>query len=225
MSKNDSKKMGAQGANASQDVVMNGVMNANYRFDLPLTDEQKGRVIEILNDPTYVFVEGEASFMIKRHDEHKETRTDKGGLQIELSFDEKVEKETQMRKIMLEFAKAGIIDAVTVALGFCWNEKTKFNEVRGFVREYRKDEYEYFREHDAECQLVSDSIARIKYSQNYLKPRVSEKRVPIKIEGVKYTIAEKIFIELKKQYGDDREALKKALLAEAKVANETVEEF
>lgn len=232
MSQKTDNAVKAQGAKTAQnEVVANTVANANasanYRFALPLTDEEKARVIAILESPEYKFVDGEASFQIKKTDVHTEKTTDKGGLQIVLSFEEKVAKETELRKVLLEIAKNGLADAVTVAFGFCWNDKPRFNEVRDLVRKYRKnDEYDYYRENDATIALISDAITRIKYSQNYLKPRLTEKRSTFRINGELYTIPEKLFVELKKQYADDKEGLRTALLANSKPAKEsTIEEF
>lgn len=152
-----------------------------------------------------------SSYQISEFDEHKE----KDGKVVSLSFDEKIEAEKELKKIALEFAEYGALDAITIALAVSWNRRDDFHAIRKIVRKYTINEFDYYRERYAELMELSALFSRIKTTQNYLRPRIGEKKMKVKIDGGTYTIHERKLFELKKAYKDNKEELRKAILNEA----------
>ena len=182
--------------------------NSSFVFKLPLTDEEKQTVIEILRKD-FVFERGNTSFQIREH-------TIYHGYQ---------------RKYEPTFA--GALDAITVAFAVSWNRKDDFAVVRKIVRKYTDDEYEYYRERDKELNAVFAIFSRFKILDNYVRKNtpsadfiemlkrdmfgttLSEKmEMTIIINGEKYTIPKERLDELENNV-EDRRILKQLLLGEA----------
>ena len=177
------------------------VRTPSFVFKLPLTEKEKQLVIGILQKD-FEWNEENSSFQIKR---------------FKKGFDEKIEAEKELRKTALALAETALLHATTIAMATTWNRRDDFNAIRKIVRKYKLDEYEYYRERDEDVKKLGALISRIKYTQNYLRPRKSESKQVILIDGIKYIMPQRRFLELKEKYMeyDDKEMLKEALLKEA----------
>ena len=184
----------------------------SFLFKLSLTKEDKQTIIDILRKD-FEWQSEYSSFQIKEYDEHKE----KDGKVVSLSFEEEVEAEKKLKKAALAFAEFGVLDAITIALAATWNRRDDFNTIRKIIRKYTIDEFVYYRERDMEIRELSDLFSRIKYTQNYLRPRIGEKKVIIKINGAEYTIPGRRLKELRDQYlaHVSKEEFREIVLAEA----------
>ena len=201
--------------------------NSSFVFKLPLTDEEKQTVIEILRKD-FVFERGNTSFQLREH-------TIYHGYQrkYEPTFEEKVAAEKRLKKTALVLAESGALDAITVAFAVSWNRKDDFAVVRKIVRKYTDDEYEYYRERDKELNAVFAIFSRFKILDNYVRKNtpsadftellerdmfgttLSERmEMTIIINGEKYTIPKERLVELKNNV-EDRMILKQLLLGEA----------
>lgn len=182
----------------------------SFLFKLSLTKEDKQTIMDILQKD-FEWDSEYSSYQISEFDEHKE----KDGKVVSLSFDEKIEAEKELKKIALEFAEYGALDAITIALAVSWNRRDDFHAIRKIIRKYTINEFDYYRERYAELMELSALFSRIKTTQNYLRPRIGEKKMKVKIDGGTYTIHERKLFELKKAYKDNKEELRKAILNEA----------
>ncbi len=173
------------------------VKKQSFVFNLPLTEEDQQKIIEILRKD-YVWDDEYSSFQIKK---------------FEKDFKKKIEAEKELRKTALAFAETGLLDAITIAMATTWNRRDDFNAIRKIIRNYKRDEYEYYRERDEDVKKLGALMSRIKYTQNYLRPRSGEKKQLLRIDGIVYTIPERRFRELLEMY-DDKAEFKEAIMKE-----------
>ena len=173
------------------------VKKQSFVFNLPLTEEDQQKIIEILRKD-YVWDDEYSSFQIKK---------------FEKDFKKKIEAEKELRKTALALAETGLLDAITIAMATTWNRRDDFNAIRKIIRNYKRDEYEYYRERDEDVKKLGALMSRIKYTQNYLRPRSGEKKQLLRIDGIVYTIPERRFRELLEMY-DDKAEFKEAIMKE-----------
>ena len=176
---------------------------SSYVFELPLTADEKKTIIDILWKD-FEWKADYSSFQIKTFDE---------------DLDKKIEEENELRKTARFIAEKGLLDVITIAMAISWNRRDDFKVIREIVRKYSINEYLYYRERDKEVMGLSTLISRIKYTQNYLRPRIGEKKKKIKIDGVLYKIPERRLWRLRRIYTDKNE-LRDALLKEAELCKE-----
>ena len=174
-----------------------------YVFELPLTAEEKKTIIDILWKD-FEWKADYSSFQIKTFDE---------------DLDKKIEEENELRKTARFIAEKGLLDVITIAMAISWNRRDDFKVIREIVRKYSINEYLYYHERDKEVMELSNLISRIKYTRNYLRPHIGNKKKIIKIEGVPYKIPEKRLWRLRRIYTDKNE-LRDALLKEAELYKE-----
>lgn len=173
------------------------VKKQSFVFNLPLTEDDQQKIIEILRKD-YVWDDEYSSFQIKK---------------FEKDFKKKIEAEKELRKTALALAETGLLDAITIAMATTWNRRDDFNAIRKIIRNYKRDEYEYYRERDEDVKKLGALMSRIKYTQNYLRPRSGEKKQLLRIDGIVYTIPERRFRELLEMY-DDKAEFKEAIMKE-----------
>ena len=176
---------------------------SSYVFELPLTADEKKTIIDILWKD-FEWKADYSSFQIKTFDE---------------DLDKKIEEENELRKTARFIAEKGLLDVITIALAISWNRRDDFKVIREIVRKYSINEYLYYHERDKEVMELSNLISRIKYTRNYLRPHIGNKKKIIKIEGVPYKIPEKRLWRLRRIYTDKNE-LRDALLKEAELYKE-----
>ncbi|MBO7480814.1 MAG: hypothetical protein J6T63_01760 [Bacteroidales bacterium] len=175
-----------------------------YVFELPLTVEEKKTIIDILWKD-FEWNADYSSFQIKTFDE---------------DFDKKIEEEILLRETARTVAKKGLLDAITLALAVTWNRRDDFNAIRKIIRKYAWDEYAYYRERNGDISRFVNLLSRVKLTQNYLRPRIGDKKIKVMIDGACYTIRERRWVELAKLY-NDKEKLREAVLKEAVPYKET----
>ena len=169
-----------------------------YLFELPLTAEEKKIVVDILRKD-YEWDDKYSSFQIKTYDE---------------DLDKKIEEENELRKTARFIAEKRLLDVITIAMAISWNRRDDFNAIRKIIRKYTKNEYEYYFERNCEIWRIGKILSRIRLTQNYLRPRIGEKKKKVEINDEVYTIHERRLVELKKAYKDVME-LREAILKEA----------
>ncbi len=169
-----------------------------YVFELPLTAEEKKIVVDILRKD-FEWNEDYSSFQMKNIDE---------------DLDKKIEEENELRKTARFIAEKRLIDVITIAMAISWNRRDDFNAIRKIIRKYAKNEYEYYFERNCEIWRIGKILSRIRLTQNYLRPRIGEKKKKVEINDEVYTIHERRLVELKKAYKDVME-LRDAILKEA----------
>lgn len=169
-----------------------------YLFELPLTAEEKKIVVDILRKD-FEWNEDYSSFQMKNIDE---------------DLDKKIEEENELRKTARFIAEKRLLDVITIAMAISWNRRDDFNAIRKIIRKYAKNEYEYYFERNCEIWRIGKILSRIRLTQNYLRPRIGEKKKKVEINDEVYTIHERRLVELKKAYKDVME-LRDAILKEA----------
>lgn len=169
-----------------------------YVFELPLTADEKKTIIDILWKD-FEWKADYSSFQIKTFDE---------------DLDKKIEEENELRKTARFIAEKGLLDVITIAMAISWNRRDDFNAIRKIIRKYAKNEYEYYFERNCEIWRIGKILSRIRLTQNYLRPRIGEKKKKVEINDEVYTIHERRLVELKKAYKDVME-LREAILKEA----------
>lgn len=169
-----------------------------YVFELPLTAEEKKIVVDILRKD-FEWNEDYSSFQMKNIDE---------------DLDKKIEDENELRKTARFIAEKRLLDVITIAMAISWNRRDDFNAIRKIIRKYAKNEYEYYFERNCEIWRIGKILSRIRLTQNYLRPRIGEKKKKVEINDEVYTIHERRLVELKKAYKDVME-LRDAILKEA----------
>ncbi len=169
-----------------------------YVFELPLTADEKKTIIDILWKD-FEWKADYSSFQIKTFDE---------------DLDKKIEEENELRKTARFIAEKGLLDVITIAMAISWNRRDDFNAIRKIIRKYAKNEYEYYFERNCEIWRIGKILSRIRLTQNYLRPRIGEKKKKVEINDEVYTIHERRLVELKKAYKDVME-LRDAILKEA----------
>lgn len=171
---------------------------SSYVFELPLTADEKKTIIDILWKD-FEWKADYSSFQIKTFDE---------------DLDKKIEEENELRKTARFIAEKGLLDVITIAMAISWNRRDDFNAIRKIIRKYAKNEYEYYFERNCEIWRIGKILSRIRLTQNYLRPRIGEKKKKVEINDEVYTIHERRLVELKKAYKDVME-LRDAILKEA----------
>lgn len=178
---------------------------SSFVFELPLTADEKKTIIDILWKD-FEWDADYSSFQIKTYDE---------------DLGKKIEDENELRKTARFIAEKGLLDVITIALAISWNRRDDFNAIRKIIRKYAKNEYEYYFERNCEIWRIGKMLSRIRLTQNYLRPRIGEKKIKVKVEGAYYTIHERRWVELNKICNGDIEKLREAVLKEGVPYKET----
>ena len=130
------------------------------------------------------------------------------------ALDKIIEEENELRKSARFIAEKGLLDVITIAMAISWNRRDDFKVIREIIRKYAKNEYEYYFERNCEIWRIGKILSRIRLTQNYLRPRIGEKKKKVEINDEVYTSHERRLVELKKAYKDVME-LRDAILKEA----------
>lgn len=181
---------------------------ATFVFGLPLTEEEKQTIIDILRKD-FVWKEGNSSYQIKKRGSKYLVREKRFRIErYEVSFEEQCENESIIRKRLYEFAEMGLLDTITIAFASCWNLKDDFAVVRKIVRKYTDNEYDYYRERSKELKLIVSFFDVLDSRIGFLRKIKYDSKVEIYINGDKYKISKSILDELKKTIKDKKELVR-----------------
>ena len=171
---------------------------SKFKFDLKISDAEKRIIISIL-EKDFEFDPLLSSVKMKQQDSF---------------IEQKKEDEKKLKKTALAFAKTGLFDTITIALAASLNRRDHFYIIMKIIEKHMPDESPYYLERKKAVNDLSNLMSRIKYTQNYLKPRNGMKEFTI--AGKCYKIKESDLEKL-------QSAFKKALIEKAQFASDVEE--
>ena len=185
---------------------------SNFVFGLPLTDEDKQTIIDILRKE-FVWESGNSSYQIKQSDTGTQCfNINRCNFRPSLSFEEKCEFERKICKRLCDLAEIGMVEAITAAFAVTWNRKDDFAVVRKIVRKYTDNEHDYYKERSKDLKPVfslADVLkSRIGYLNRLPYKNSYTRRVQIIIQGEKYIIRNGRLRELKEAIKDKKELVR-----------------